>query len=272
MNRFRILFLSLCLLGSAFVEAATSRYEVDLPNSSSHFQFPGLELNGVSKINLTLSTSLTAPEYQLDRLELVFSQANNLIVNNFKREPGGSVYYATVNNRWVFRRLIVEARLPTSKPLTGDQIEVSVYVATADFFTNTPQPPLGELLVTANGMLTDVTPNPVADTHWMKVDNEGLSMKLFQRAEINQQGANPGEGFKLTLNWMGQGERTVYLSVPFGTQDYNRFKAVTLIVTPISGPDGEEYQLEIAYEDDTGYRETYPAGDLRMILNQAYQL
>ncbi len=105
--------LSLCLLGSAFVEAATSRYEVNLPNSSSHFQFPGLELNGVSKIKLTVSSSLEAWGYQLDRLELVFPQAGNLIANNFKPDSSGSVFYATVNNRWVFRRLIVEARLPT---------------------------------------------------------------------------------------------------------------------------------------------------------------
>ncbi|MEJ2403578.1 MAG: hypothetical protein P8171_04700 [Candidatus Thiodiazotropha sp.] len=272
MNRFKILFLSLCLLGSAFVEAATSRYEVDLPNSSSHFQFPGLELSEVSKIKLTVSTSSTTPGYQLDRLELVFPQADNLIANNFKPDTYGSEFYAAVNNRWVFRRLNVEVRFPTSKPSAGGRIEISVYVATSDSFTSTPQPPQGELLVTAEGMLMDVTPNPAADTHWMKVDNEGLSMKLFQRAEINEFGANPGEGFKLALNWMGHGERTVYLPTPFDRRDYDRFKAVTLIVTPVSTPEGDEYQLEIAYEDETGYRQTYPVDALRLILDQAYQL
>jgi hypothetical protein len=271
MNRFKTLLLSLCLLGSAFVEAATSRYEVDLPNSSSRFQFPGLELSEVSKIKLTVSTSPTTSGNQLDRLELVFPQADNLIANNFKPDSSGSVFYATVNNRWVFRRLNVEVRFPTSKPLAGGRIEISVYVATSDSFTNTSQAPQGELLVTADGMLTDVTPNPAADTHWMKVDNEGLSMKLFQRAEINPQGAaNLSGGFKLALNWMGHGERTVYLSTPFGSQEYDRFKAVTLIVTPASTPEGDEYQLEIAYEDETGYRDTYVVGDLRMILDQAY--
>ncbi len=271
MKFFKIFFLFACILGSAVVQAGTSRYEVTLPVSSAFFQFPGLDLSGVSKIDLTVSTSPSVPGYQLDRMELVFPQANNLIANNFKPDASGSVFYATVNNGWVYRRLIVEARLSTAKPMTGDHIDISVYAATADFFTNMTMPPQGELLVSAGGMVTDVTPNPVADTHWMRFDNEGLSLKLYQRAEINPQGPIPGEGFKLALNWMGQGERTTYLPVPFSTQDYDRFKAVTLSLTPIAGPEGDEYLLEVVYEDESGYRQTLAAGDLRMILNQVYQ-
>jgi hypothetical protein len=271
MKMFKVMFLAIATLSASFVNAATSRFEVSLPSTTTAYQFPGLDLNSIQTILLTTSSSAASPDYTIDRMELRFPNANNLVTTNFKAGQGNNSFYATVNNGWVFRKLIVELHVASARPVAGELIDVSVYVADMDYFNNNfATPPQGELLVSASGALVDVTPNPVADTHWMKVNNEGLSMKLYQRPVNDFMPPSPGNGFKLYMNWMGHGERTVYLPTPFMTPEYDRFKAVALNILTIPGPDGDIYTVEVEFEDEGGYRQTTPVGDLQAILDQAY--
>ncbi|MCU7905894.1 MAG: hypothetical protein KZQ76_08545 [Candidatus Thiodiazotropha sp. (ex Epidulcina cf. delphinae)] len=263
----------MAVLGVAGVDAATSRFEVQMPFSSTYFQFPGLDLNNVEKIKLTTSTTMAAPGYNIDRMEIVFPNANNLVINNLKADQSGASFHAVVNNGWVFRKLVIDVGMPAATPMSGDNIDVSVFAANAVYFNdNFAMPPQGEMLVSASGPMVNVTRNPVADRHWMKVNNKGLNMRLYQRAESRFMApTNPANGFKLYMNWMGHGERTVYLTAPFQPQDYDKFKAVALNVITSAGPAGDVYFLEVEFEDEIGSKQTVPVGDLQSILDQAYQ-
>ncbi|MCU7922312.1 MAG: hypothetical protein KZQ88_06400 [Candidatus Thiodiazotropha sp. (ex Dulcina madagascariensis)] len=177
MKLIKAIFLSAVMLGATFVNAATSRYEVQTPSTSAHYLFPGLDLNNIEKIVLTTSTTSANPDYSIDRMEVKFPNANDLVINNFKVEQGGHSFYATVNNGWVFRKLIVELDIPGAKPVSGESIYLNIYVANADYFNNN-------------------------------------------------------------------------FAVP---------------------PQGDVYSLEVEFEDESGFRQTFPVGDLRTILDQAYQ-
>lgn len=273
MEYFKALFLSGTILIASSVDAATSKYEVQTPTTVTPYQFPGLDLNNVEGIKLTTSTTSSNLDYSIDRLEIEFPNANNLVVSNLKLSPNSPSYYGVVNNGYVFRKLIVDVNITSANPVSGDNIDVRVFVANNNDFNNDfAQPPQGEMLLETHGTIVDVTTNPIADTHWMKVDSEGLNMRLYQRAEYNPTASIPGNGFKLYMNWMGHGEQTVYLNTPFAPQDYSRFKAIALNVITTSVPEGDAYFLEVEYEDESGMRQIAPAGDLQMILNQAYQL
>ncbi|MEJ2693408.1 MAG: hypothetical protein P8166_10210 [Candidatus Thiodiazotropha sp.] len=271
MNLVKAIFLSTMLLFATFAGAATSKFEAFMPSSSTYFMFPGLDLNNIENITLTVSSDNTSPDYTIDRMELKFPNANNLVVNNFKRGQNSGSFYAIANDKWVFRKLIVELNMPPQNPTSGEPVDINVFVANSDYFNNNYfMPPQGELLVTASGMLVDKTPNPIADKKWVTVDYKGLNMKLYQRPENSILPPDVGSGFKVVMNWMGQGERTVYLPTPFSQQDYDKFKAVSLNFTDIPGLINVT-MLEIGYEDETGYKQVAPVGELKVILDQAYQ-
>ncbi|MCU7920038.1 MAG: hypothetical protein KZQ95_17025 [Candidatus Thiodiazotropha sp. (ex Epidulcina cf. delphinae)] len=63
----------------------------------------------------------------------------------------------------------------------------------------------------------------------------------------------------------------MYLAAPFGTYEYDRYKAIALNVITTPGPQGDVYLLEVEFEDESGFRQTFPVGDLQTILDQAYQ-
>lgn len=271
MNLFKAIFLSAILLFATFAGAATSKFEVDMPFSSTYFMFPGLDLNNIENIALTVSSDNASPDYSIDRMELRFPNANDLVVNNFKKGQTSNTFYAIANDKWVFRKLIIELNMSSQKPTSGESIDVNVFIADADHFNNNYfMPPQGELLVTASGMLVDVTPNPIADNQSVSVDYKRLNMKLYQRPEDSVVPPNVGSGFKVVMNWMGHGVRTAYLPTPFGSHEYDRFRATSLNFLEIPGQ-VNVYMLEIGFEDETGYKQTAPVGELKTILDQVYQ-
>jgi hypothetical protein len=271
MNFSKAIFLSAMLLFATLAGAATSKFKVEMPSSSTYFMFPGLDLNNLENIALTVSSDSASPDYNIDRMELKFPNANDLVVNNFKRGPTSNTFYAIANDKWVFRRLIVELSMRSQKPTSGEPIDINVFIADADNFnSNYFMPPQGELLVTASGILVDVTPNPIADNQSVNVDYKRLNMKLYQRAEDSIVPPNVGSGFKVEMNWMGHGVRTVYLPTPFGPQEYDRYRATSLNLLEIPGQ-VNVYMLEIGFEDEAGYKQVAPMGELKTILDQVYQ-
>jgi hypothetical protein len=271
MNLLKAIFLFTMLLFATFAGASTSEYEVYMPSSSTHFMFPGLDLSGIESISLTISSGNTDLDYSIDRMELKFPNANNLVVKNFKRVQNSSAVYGIADDKWVFRKLIIELNMPPQKPSSGEPVDINVFVADTDHFKhNYFNPPQGELLVNASGMLVDVTPNPIADKKVVIADNKELDVKLYQRPENHMLPPSVGTGFKVVMNWMGKGERTVYLPTPFPPRDYDMFKAVSLNFTDIPGQVNVS-MLEIEYEDDAGFRQVAPVGELMTILDQAYQ-
>jgi hypothetical protein len=274
MKIFKAIFMATAMLCSAFVHADTFQFEVDAPATSTYSMFFGLDLDDVENIELTTSGNVSLQEYSIDRLKITFPNANDLVARNFKADDSGSTFYAIVDNGWVFRKLIVELNFGSAyKPIPGDEIYVSVYVAAMEDFTNNiATPPQGEMLVSTFGMLVDVTPNPVADTHWMKMDDKGLNMKIYQRPVVDNSSANPGNGFKLYLNWMGHGERTVYLDPSLVIHEYDMYKAIALNIVTSTETTGDVYTVEVEYENVDGYNGVLQAGDLQAILDQAYEL
>lgn len=273
MNLFKTLFLSVILLFATFAHAVTSKFEVEISTSSTSLIFPMLELNDIENIALTVSRRPPPfSGYSIDRMELIFPNAKNLVVNNFKEEPGpvGDTFCAIVNSRWVFRRLAVNLILPSQKPASDKPIEVRVYVMDMDSFNNDfCLPPEDQLLVAASGILFDVTPSPVADIQRLNMESKRLVMKLYQRPADEMRPPQPGSGFKIAMSWMGHGERNVYLPTPFVPEEYDRFKATALNLVAVPGQE-DAYTVEIEYEDETGYKQVLQAGDLQTILDQVY--
>lgn len=257
-----IFIVSAC---STLAQADVFNYEVFAPSHTATTVYPGLDLNGLEKIVVRAENSDFDPEIKITRLQLAFPNATDLIVNNLTLNSSGT-YRGVVNGAWVYKQVAVEVDAP--QPITPQsQINVRLFIVEHQSNINHPEMSFGYQILDANGILEDVSPNRLADTNAVTVDNERLILRLFKRAQSSYQ----GQGFKVETNWLGNGERTLYLPAPFTPEEYHRYSAVGIDIDTFTHPDGlEEHNFQIRYEDEFGTVQTTPLEPLRPYLDTAY--
>ncbi|TQV88551.1 hypothetical protein [Aliikangiella coralliicola] len=263
---YKVLCALALVVVTQFVQAGVLKYEIQQPTHQYNPAFPGLDLNNLNLIKVTAVESEFSPEVSISRVEFVFQNASNLIVSNFKKD--GNIYRGLVNGAWVYKQVLVEVEVP-SQLEPNAQLRTRIMVVENQSFLNNTGFTHGFLTLEAEGALFDVSANPVADTAWLKVDNKGLSMKLYQRATFDHMTGR--QGFKIYTNWMGHGERELYINTPFPPSDYGRFKAKAIKIDTHVQPDGEAlHMISIDYEDQGGATQSTPFEDLKMHLDQVY--
>lgn len=264
--------LLLCLF-TISVQAGTAQYQISHPAHSSTVPFPNLDLNGVETIKIQTSNSLQDPMESIDQVELVFKNATNLIAKNFKKEDnsysGPQVYRAVVHDAWVYSKVIV--KVITDGPISGGKnLFIELEVVELTYELNDPIYSNGVVIFNADGILSDITPEIVADVETLSYESDDLSLTLYQKPKFDEFN---GEGFKIRANWMGHGERTLTIPTPFTPEEYSFYKAAGIEVQSETFPDGfVEHQFRIKYEDAFGgYTQYTQFESLNMYIHQAYQ-
>ena len=260
---------------SSLATANTTQYEIYYPGHGSTAPFPSLDLNDLEVIKVQASSSHYEPVQSIDQLELVFKNATNLVAKNFKKDDNGynpsgtHTYKAVVSDMWVYSKVIV--KVMTNGPIAGGKdLYVELEVAEMTFELNDPQYSNGLSIFQANGILNDVTPVVISDIENLTYQNDQLSLSLQQKPKFDE---FTGEGFKITANWMGHGERTLSIPTPFSSEEYSFYKAAGLEVRSETLPDGFViHEFRIKYEDmPGGYMQYTNFEPLDMYMDQAYQ-
>ncbi|WP_144393784.1 hypothetical protein [Pleionea sediminis] len=257
------------------VTAETYTFEVPMPSSSPTPVYPGLDLSDLNKISLIVEKSIENPEPTIKRITFDFPKASNITLYNLSSQSNqyghsdSGVYKGILKNAWVFREVAVEVRMPT--PLqSGSPVEVKLNVVERNNYLNHPEDYLGPELLNANGPLVDKSANKLADRASIVLDEKRLNLNLLQRASTDDFGKS---GFVIKTNWLGKGERTIYVDTPFGHDAFHHFNAVELILEEIPLHDGMvEYDLQIRYEDKfSNSSQTTNIQPLRILLEEAYR-
>lgn len=266
----RSLFKQIALISFIFISfqtvAETQKFEIYYPSVNHTTLYPGLDLNQLNKVKLNATKNEFAPELEINRLELQFENASNLIASSFTNEAG--VYRAIVNSAWVYKQVVVEVNASAGiNP--NENISIAVYVVEHASNLNNTGMSYGMQTLQVDGSLTDVTPNPLADSHWLKIQDKGMTLRLYQRPVFDLMTGQ--QGFKIKTSWLGHGEREIFLNAPFTPNEFGNYKAVALKVDTQTLPDGLEiHSVSVDYEDLGGAIQSTPFEDLQMYLDQVY--
>lgn len=244
--------------------AETQTFEINYPSTNAQPLYPNLNLNSVSSIKLVVDRNQQNPEGSIRRLDIDFENATDLTVTNFSREYDRHV--ATINGAWVYRKLGVE--LVSNGPISeNSDINIRLYVIEMDSVLNSPGETFGPDILTVNGPLMNTSPNPIADVTSMVVNGKRLTLRLLKRPES---GMN-GEGFVVNAQWLGNGDRTLYLNTPIAPPEYANFVAVGFNLESVTLPDGNvDYQIQVRYEDQWGTSFVNGFEPLKPLLDMVY--
>lgn len=263
-----ILGLFLTIVGCHSVLADTFNYEIQNPQQQHHAPvYPNLDLHNIEKVSLT-----TTFDYQtgltLDRLEIFFPNATNLVATNFSNH--GEIYKTVVEDAWVYSGLLVEVQPIHPGPdafQTDNPLSVQLSVVEQKSNLNHPAHSSGLQILGVDGLLTNTTANKIVDIAQLVVDEKQLTLELNQRPEFNMY----DQGFKINALWMGHGEQTIYIPAPFSHHEFHAFKAVAIDTISETYPDGYvDVQLQISYQDEFGQTQTTPMQPLLPILEAVF--
>ncbi|WP_105258974.1 hypothetical protein [Pseudoalteromonas sp. T1lg88] len=250
--------------------AKAAEYEINYPSASSSVPYPGLDLNMVKKIKVKTSNSLHTPEQSLDELEIVFENATNLVVKGFQKESsyGPDLFKAMVNDAWVYSKVLVTV-FASDKISGGRNLTIELQVMEMTNELNELNYSHGLMIFNAQGILNDVTPVTVADIETISYQDKDMTLTLYQRAMFDEFN---GEGFKIKVNWMGNGEKIINVPAPISSEEYSFFKAADLEIQTQTFPDGfTDHQFRIKYQDPFGYTQYTPFEPLAPYIDQAFQ-
>ena len=255
--------------GANLTFAETLKFEMKFPATSATSYYPGLDLSQLQKIDITVDRDILNPQDTIQYLKLDFNNATDLAVANLSFDQNANRYVGIINGAWVYRKLGIE--VDAQPQIMADQpVSVRLFVIEQQSNVNDPVMSYGPDLVVANGSLFDVTPNWVADSLNVRVDDKNLNLKLYKRAERVTQPTYSGEGFRIDARWFGNGDRTFTIPTPFDVNDSN-FKAVGLELESYTLPEGQvEHLIAVTYEDLAGSRQTTPFEPLKPLLDQVY--
>ncbi|WP_105255337.1 hypothetical protein [Pseudoalteromonas sp. T1lg75] len=255
-------------------EAKAAEYEINYPSASSSVPYPGLDLNMVKKVKVKTSSSIHTPEQSLDEVEIVFENATNLIVKGFQKEGGSysyngsEVYRAVAHDAWVYSKVLVTVTAP-GKISGGKDLTIDLQVMEMTNALNELNYSHGLMIFNANGILNDVTPMTVADVETISYQEKDMTLTLYQKPKFDEFN---GEGFKIKVNWMGNGEKIINVPAPIPAEEYSFFKAADLEIQTQTFPDGfTDHQFRIKYQDPFGYTQETPLEPLAPYIDQAFQ-
>ncbi len=248
------------VIASSVTQAEVKLFEASYINSFSSNVYPGLDLNGLDQIKISVdkksSVENPAPTFDLKRIEFKFPNANNLITTNFtKLVNTPDTYRAVVTSPWVFKKVMVEVN--SYDFLEHNRFNYRVIVMDSTSNINNIEQAQGFDLFAGDAELVDVSPNKIVDVVRTKFLDKPLTLRLLDKVSP--------EGVKIEAIWMGHGTEILTLPSSF----FPELKPVALILTKIAGPIPDEQRIKVRFDDAYTGPETAEE-DLRFLLEQAF--
>lgn len=221
-----------------------------------NFIYPDLDLNNVSDINIrvekTLSENGYEAEFDIQKVEFKFPNANNLIVHGFKKLQGtNDTYRAIVTSPWVFKKVMVEVKAFEFSQDQNMEVRVTVVENTSNI--NNIELATGADLFGGNVKLVDVSTKKVVDVLRTKYLDKSLTLKLYDKTL-------PGL-VQIQAVWMGHGTEILTMNAP---TDPN-LKPVALLSEVL----GDDQRIRVKLTDGFSTIES-PDESLRVLLEQQF--
>ncbi|WP_196140217.1 hypothetical protein [Aliikangiella sp. G2MR2-5] len=262
--------LALLAASSSLSFAETINFEMPFPSTTANSFYPTLDLNQLNKVNLTVERNIFSPEDTIKSVKLDFANATDIITSNLAYSQSANKYVGTINGAWIYRQVGIEINA-SPQILTNENVSIRLFVVEQQSNINNPEQSFGPDLVVTEGVLFNVTPNPVIDSANVQVEDKNLNLRLHQRADSVSLPTVSGEGFIIDARWLGHGDRTLIIPAPYNINDIN-FKTVAINIESYPLPDGQiDHMISITYEDMGGYQQTTPFEPLKPLLENAYQ-
>lgn len=260
-------FFSLAALAT---HAKTVTYEIDaLRTMPGYVNYPGLDLNAAKTATITVIKNTQTSPPELTRLEITFPSAATLTATNFKIVNGR--YRALVKDAWIYRQVMVE--IPMLDPRSRAPFQADVFISERNNVINPEMETPGQRLFSLNGMLRDVSPNPVVDSVISTVNGKQVTLNLKERPAVAEPGPNafgPQEGFVIDSNWYGRGAKTIYFQAPFANYEFDNFIASSIQLIDIDTPMGRDTMIAIKFRSPSGASMLTPQMRLKDFLEMAY--
>lgn len=218
--------------------------------------YPSLDLTNVSSIDFRVEKTIVEngyePEFDIQKVEFKFPNANDLVAKNFKKLQGTNDTYRTiVTSPWVFKKVMVEVR---ALDFSQDQdVEIRVEVVENTSSINNINQVTGSDLFGGFLKLVDVSNKKVVDVLRTKYLDKSLTLKLYDKTL-------PGL-VQIQAVWMGHGTKILTLNAP---TDPN-LKPVTLLSEVL----GDDQRIRVKLTDGFSTIES-PDESLRVLLEQKF--
>lgn len=218
--------------------------------------YPSLDLTNVSDINIRVEKTTLEngyeSEFNIQKVEFYFPNANNLIASGFQKLQGtNDTYRAIVTSPWVFKKVMVEIR---ASEFSQDQsIEVRAKVVENTSSINNIDQVTGSDLFGGFLKLVDVSSKKVIDVLRTTYLDKPLTLKLYDKTL-------PGL-VQIQAVWMGHGTEILTLNVPV----VPNMKPIALI----SENFGDDQRIKVKLKDEYSTIES-PDESLRVLLEQKF--
>ncbi len=253
----QLCYTAILALSACFAQAETKSFESSNINSFQGFPYPALDLNGLDQIKIRVNQVKEDPShpianFDLQRVEFNFPNANNLIATNFQRVVNSPDTYRTIiTSPWVFKKLLVE--VVSYDFFDKNRFNYRIMVVENNSNINNIDLAQGTDLIAGDAELVNVTKNKVVDVVRTKFLNKPLTLRLYDQTSL--------EGAKIQAVWMGHGTKVLTLSATI----YPEQKPVALLLETVF----EEQRVKVKLDDAYHGPET-PDESLRLLLEQAF--
>lgn len=202
-----------------------------------------------------------SPEFNIKLLQAKFhfSDASDLVVNNFQKHNNSDEYIAYVQNAWIFRELQVIVR-PQGQGFTEGPLDIRLEIVDKKSRTNDKVTDHGIPLLNLQTHVIDNTPAQLADITSLKYQNKRLTLRLFDRVVYGA-----GEPYiRVDANWLGHGNRTLKLPA-------NEFPILDIRAIALDTDENQDIvSLNVSFLSSYNSQEEVRTFDLQPLLDAAY--
>ncbi|MEY8201143.1 MAG: hypothetical protein RPS47_18040 [Colwellia sp.] len=241
--------------GFSLSSVASNVYELDQVNSFSTNIYPGLNLNNSTGTKIFTSTRGNGnTEIVIDKVEVSFPNANDLVITGFKFN--GAEYVAVADDAWVFSQVVASLNIsPNAEERSFVSIRLAVLESESKINTTSQSVNSLPILVDVDGLLVDVTPKILADSVTFDHEGKAATLSLYRDINTNQGGAI----FDMSLSWLGHGVAAVSFPAPIPVGEVNQYSSLGLSVDT----NGPEAMIELSFLNSQSYKETivFPASE-----------
>lgn len=246
---------------ASIAQAKTYTYELaNVMSAPGPVMYPGLDLNRAKSAVFTVSRNQgETPEIR--SLEITFPNAGKLRTGAFKRLEDGR-YRALVSGAWVFKEVIVQFE-GNPDILINSPAYISVLVSEISSLLNPEAMNQGSRLFDVQGTVRDITNMATVDTAAIMLDGKRVSLNLKDRVGVS---ATDGQqGFILDTQWMGRGQKLIYIPAPFGPNEWDRLDPIAIV---LEGPTADP-TIRVRFKDN-GNEQMSPPMPLRVIMQENF--
>lgn len=255
--------LSTAVIFSLASIAHAKTYTYDLANVMSApgpVMYPGLDLNRAKSAILTVNRN-PGETPEIRSLEITFPNAGKFRTGVFKRLEDGR-YRAIVSNAWVFKEVIVQLE-GNPELFANSPAFISVLVSETTSNLNPEAMNQGSRLFDVQGIVRDITNMATVDTAAVMLDGKRVSLNLKDRVGVS---ATDGQqGFILDTQWMGRGQKLIYIPAPFGPSEWDRLDPIGIILEGST----TDPTIQVRFKDN-GSEQKSPPILLRALMQQNF--